>query len=237
MESELFGYIKGAFTGATETRAGFFQTADGGTIFLDEISDTSLAMQAKLLRAVQEKEVCLVGDTKSHPVDIRIVSATNKDLEQLVEKKLFREDLYYRLNVINIHVPPLRERGDDILILASQFAHRFSDEIGKPVPAFSSAALKVLKQYSWPGNVRELENLVQRLIVMIDDEVIDVPDLPRNMRFSVSPGAGLNRTLEQVELEHILSVLSSVDNNKTKAAAILGITRKTLREKLNKIQR
>ncbi|MHC4661219.1 MAG: sigma-54-dependent transcriptional regulator [Planctomycetota bacterium] len=237
LESELFGYIKGAFTGATETRAGFFQTADGGTIFLDEISDTSLAMQAKLLRAIQEKEICMVGDAKAHPVDVRIVAATNKDLEKLVEKEQFREDLYYRLNVISICVPPLRERGEDILLLASQFAQRFAEEIDKPVPAFSSAALQVLKQYNWPGNVRELENLVQRLIVMLDDETIDVPDLPRNMRFSVSPESGLDRTLEQVEMEHILNVLSSVNNNKTKAAEVLGITRKTLREKLGKMQR
>lgn len=236
LESELFGYIKGAFTGATETRAGFFQTAGDGTIFLDEISATSLSMQVKLLRVLQDKEVFMVGARHSQKVDVRIIAATNKDLLGLVKKEEFREDLYYRLNVINIDIPPLRERVEDILPLAQHFAHKFAKEIGKPVPTFSDNALQVLKSYYWPGNVRELENIIQRLVIMTEGDIIGVPDLPSLMRFSSLRGISSNRTLAEVEYEYILSVLASVDNNKTKAAEILGIDRKTLREKLNKIK-
>ncbi len=232
LESELFGHLKGAFTGATESRAGFFQTADRGTIFLDEISDTSLAMQAKPLRVVQEKEVCMVGSRRMQKVDVRVVAATNKDLFGMVKKGAFREDLYFRLNVINIPVPPLRERGDDVLLLARQFASQFAKEQGKPAPRFSENALRVLARYDWPGNVRELENIIQRLVVMTDGDLIDIPDLPPLMRFSASPNNGLNRTLAEVEREYILNVLAKVGGNKTQAADILGIDRKTLREKL-----
>ena len=232
LESELFGHVKGAFTGATETRAGFFQTADGGTIFLDEISETSLAMQVKLLRVLENKEVCMVGASKSRRVDVRIIAATNKDLHNLVKKGVFREDLYFRLNVITIDIPPLRERGDDILLLIRHFAAEFADELGRPLPKFSNRALQVLMSYYWPGNVRELENVLQRLVVMTDTGEIDVPDLPQLMRFSANREASLTRTLAEVEVEHIRNVLASVDGNKTKAAEILGIDRKTLREKL-----
>jgi DNA-binding NtrC family response regulator len=232
LESELFGHVKGAFTGATESRAGFFQTADGGTIFLDEISDTSLTMQAKLLRVLQEKEVCMVGARRPQQVDVRVLAATNKDLFALVKKGAFREDLYFRLNVITISLPPLRERGDDILLLARHFAARFAKEAGKPVPQFSENALGVLKRYDWPGNVRELENVIQRLVVMTDGEVIEIPDLPPLMRFSAPRLNGLDRTLEEVEADYIRNVLASVGDNKTRAAEILGIDRKTLREKL-----
>ena len=168
LESELFGYVKGAFTGASETRAGFFQTADGGTIFLDEISATTPAMQARLLRVLQEREVCMLGSTRSRPVDIRVVAATNKDLQTQIQKELFREDLYFRLNVITINLPPLRERGEDVLLLIRHFAAAFAGELGRPVPKFSDAALQILRRYRWPGNVRELENVVQRLVVMAD---------------------------------------------------------------------
>jgi len=236
LESELFGYVKGAFTGATETRAGFFQTAEGGTIFLDEISETSLSMQVKLLRVLQDKEVFLVGARQSQKVDVRIIAATNKDLLTLVKKDEFREDLYYRLNVITIDVPPLRDRVGDILLLVQNFSVKFAKELGKPVPRLSENVLQVLKGYDWPGNVRELENIIQRLVVMIEGDVIDVPDLPSLMRFSVLRGVSPNRTLAEAEVEHILCVLSSVDGNKTKAAKILGITRKTLREKLKKTE-
>ena len=236
LESELFGHVKGAFTGATESRAGFFQTADGGTIFLDEISDTSMAMQAKLLRVLQDKEVYMVGATRSRKVDVRIIAATNKDLLNLVRKGTFREDLYFRLNVINIPIPPLRERGDDILLLAHHFATKYADEFGKPTPKFSDNALQVLRNYHWPGNVRELENVVQRLVVMTDGDIIEVSDLPSLMRFTALRETGLNRTLVEVEAEYIRNVLASVNGNKTKAAEILGIDRKTLREKLKKIQ-
>jgi DNA-binding NtrC family response regulator len=232
LESELFGHIKGAFTGATETRAGFFQTADGGTIFLDEISETSLSMQVKLLRVLQDKEVCMVGSSRSRRVDVRILASTNKDLYSLVKKGVFREDLFFRINVITIEVPPLRERGDDILLLTQYFANKFAEELGKPAPRFSDNALQVLRNYNWPGNVRELENVIQRLVVMTDGDLIEVPDLPSLMRFSALRETGLRRTLAEVEAEYIRNVLASVDGNKTRAAEILGIDRKTLREKL-----
>ncbi len=234
LESELFGHVKGAFTGATESRAGFFQTADGGTIFLDEISDTSLSMQTKLLRVLEDKEVYMVGATRSRKVDVRIIAATNKDLASLAVKGIFREDLFFRLNVLTIVMPPLRERGDDILLLAHHFANRFAEEFGKPAPRFSDNALQVLRNYHWPGNVRELENVVQRLVVMTDDDLIEVSDLPSLMRFSALRETGLNRTLAEVESEYIRNVLASVNGNKTKAAEILDIDRKTLREKLKK---
>jgi two-component system response regulator HydG len=236
LESELFGHVKGAFTGATESRAGFFQTADGGTIFLDEISDTSLSMQAKLLRVLEDKEVYMVGATRSRKVDVRIIAATNKDLVNLARKGVFREDLFFRLNVLTITMPPLRERGDDILLLAHHFVAKFAEEFSKSTPQFSDNALQVLKNYHWPGNVRELENVVQRLVVMTDGDLIEVSDLPSLMRFSALRETGLNRTLAEVEAEYIRNVLTSVNGNKTEAAKILGIDRKTLREKLRKIQ-
>jgi two-component system response regulator HydG len=235
LESELFGHIKGAFTGATESRAGFFQTADGGTIFLDEISDTSLSMQAKLLRVLQDKEVYMVGASRSRKVDVRIIAATNKDLPTLVKRGGVREDLFFRLNVITIAMPPLRERGEDILVLAHHFVTKYAKEFGKPTPRFSDNALQVLKNYHWPGNVRELENVVQRLVVMTDGNLIEVSDLPSLMRFSSLRETGLNRTLAEVEAEYIRNVLASVKGNKTKAARILGIDRKTLRERIQKL--
>lgn len=235
LESELFGYVKGAFTGAADTRAGFFQTAEGGTIFLDEISETSLSMQVKLLRVLQDKEVYMVGARQAMKVDVRIVAATNKDLPQLINKAEFREDLYYRLNVIAITIPPLREREDDILLLINHFAKKYAKEFSKSVSQFSDSALQAMKSYYWPGNVRELENIIQRLVVLSESDRIDAVDLPALMRYSALKGVGLHRTLASVESEHILSVLASVDNNKTKAAEILGIDRKTLREKLKRL--
>jgi len=232
LESELFGYVRGAFTGATETRAGFFQTADGGSIFLDEVSETSLAMQVKLLRVLQDKEVFMVGAVKPHKVKVRILAATNKDLMTLVKKGVFREDLFFRLNVITISIPPLRERGDDILILANSFAERFAREMSRPAPRFSDRALQVLRNYYWPGNVRELENVIQRLVVMTDGDIVDAPDLPTLMRFSPLRETGFDRSLAEVEAEYIKNVLASVKGNKTRAAEILGIDRKTLRERL-----
>ena len=236
LESELFGHVKGSFTGASETRAGFFQTAEGGTIFLDEISETGLSMQVKLLRVLQDKEVIMVGERHPQKVDVRIIAATNKNLQNLVKKGSFREDLYYRLNVITIDVPPLREREEDILLLVKHFAVKYAKEAGKTAPRFSENALQVLKSYYWPGNARELENIIQRLVIMSEGDIIDVPDLPSLMRFSALSGIEPHRTLAAVETEYILSVLASVDKNKTKAAEILGIDRKTLREKLKKIK-
>ena len=233
MESELFGYVKGAFTGAFESRAGFFQTADGGTIFLDEISETSSAMQIKLLRVLQDKEVYMIASRRSQKVDVRILAATNKDMSELIAKGKFREDLFYRINVISINIPPLRERDQDILIIARHFVEKFSQEQNKSPFKFSQNALSVLQSYYWPGNVRELENLIQSLVVMKEGAIIDTPDLPSLMRFSAMRENGFNRTLAQVERDYIINVLTMANENKTKAARILGITRKTLREKLN----
>jgi DNA-binding NtrC family response regulator len=235
LESELFGYVKGAFTGALESRAGFFQTADGGTIFLDEVSETSLAMQVKLLRVLQDSEVFMVGSTQPRKVNVRVLAATNKDLLGLVKNNRFREDLFYRLNVIEISIPPLQERGEDVYLLAKHFARKYSEKLEKPELRFSDKALEMLKNYAWPGNVRELENLVHRLVVMSDSDFIDVPDLPALMRYSGVRKTGLRRTLADVEAEHVRNVLASVNGNKTRAAEILGIDRKTLREKMKKL--
>jgi DNA-binding NtrC family response regulator len=235
IESELFGHVKGAFTGATESRAGFFMTADGGTIFLDEISELSLPLQVKLLRVLQDKEVFMVGHSKPHHVDVRIIAVTNKDLFTLVKREAFREDLFYRLNVITIDVPPLRKRGKDVLLLAHYFAAKYAKEHGRLAPNLSDGVLETLEKNDWPGNVRELENVVQRLVVMKEGEQIDVSDLPSMMRFSVSQPMELHRTLTQVEAEHIGNVLASVGGNRTRAAKILGIDRKTLREKIKQL--
>jgi len=238
VESELFGHTKGAFTGATALRNGFFQAADGGSIFLDEIGDTSLSTQVKLLRVLEDQEVFMVGSSRPTRVDARVLASTNKNLTSLLRKGTFREDLYFRLSVITIVLPPLRERGDDILLLVTYFARKFADGADRPPPEFTDSALQVFRRYAWPGNVRELLNLIQRLVVMQEDvrRPIDIPDLPRHMRFSVNGGAGPLRTLAEVEAAHIRSVLASVKGNKTQAASVLGIDRKTLREKLKGLE-
>ena len=232
LESELFGHMKGAFTGATESRAGFFQTADGGTILLDEVSETSLAMQVKLLRVLQDGEVFMVGSTRPRRVDARVLAATNKDLQTMIAKGLFREDLFFRLNVISIVAPPLRERREDTVQLSRHFIDKFASEYDLPAPRLSDRVVEVLLQYPWPGNVRELENLMQRLVVMSAGESIEVPHLPEYMRFNVAGRGGLERTLAEVEREHIRNVLVHTRGNKTQAARILSIDRKTLRQKL-----
>ncbi len=236
LESELFGHVKGAFTGAKESRAGFFQIADSGTIFLDEIGDASLSMQSKLLRVLQNKEIHLVGSSRVRKVDTRIIAATNNDLKAMVNKGLFREDLYYRLNVINIPVPPLRERGDDILLLVNYFTEKFSKEMNRTPYMFLDKTLQALMNYNWPGNVRELENLIQRFVVIVDGDVIDVADMPPHMRYNVNRNTLIHRTLAEVEAEHISDVLTAVGGNKSKASEILKINRKTLRLKLQKIK-
>lgn len=232
LESELFGYVKGAFTGAYENREGLFLTADKGSVFLDEISETSLIMQVKLLRILESKEVYLIGSKHPKNVDVRIICATNKDLFNLVEQQHFREDLFYRLNVIRIDLPPLRERGDDVILLVNYFTKKYAEKLGKEIPEYTSKAMQTLQDYHWPGNVRELENIIHRVVLMNDNDKIDIADLPPLMRFTALKQSGLNRTLIEVELEYIKNVMVSVDNNKTKAAQILGIDRKTLRQKL-----
>lgn len=236
LESELFGHVKGAFTDAKTSRQGFFQIAEHGTIFLDEIGDASPGMQAKLLRVIQNKEINMVGSSQVQKIDTRIIAASHKDLKSMIPKGLFREDLYYRLDVINITIPPLRERREDILPLVSFYLQKFSEEMAfEEPPTFTDNALQALKNHDWPGNVRELENLIQRLVVIVDDDQIKVSDLPQSMRFNVAQkNSSQFKTLKEVEDEYIVSVLSSVGGNKTKAAQILGIDRKTLRLKLAK---
>jgi len=233
LESELFGYVKGAFTGAVESRAGFFQAADGGTIFLDEISETSLNMQVKLLRVLEDRQVYMVGSSRARQVDVRILASTNKNLQALIKAGLFREDLFFRLNVVTIALPALRHRSNDILLLTHHFARKFARELGRTVPSFTPGTLQVLTNaYHWPGNVRELENVIHSLIVMTESDTIEVSDLPAVMRFSVPRQPDVTRTLAEVENEHIRNVLASVGGNRSKAAKVLGIDRKTLREKL-----
>jgi DNA-binding NtrC family response regulator len=237
IESELFGHVKGAFTGANISRTGFFKIADGGTIFLDEIGDASMNLQSKLLRVIQNKEILMLGSSRIHKINTRIIAATHKNLPELVNKGIFREDLFYRINIIDILIPALHERQSDILVLLSYFVEKMSKEINKKPIQFSDHALQVLTRYKWPGNIRELENLVQKLIVIKDGGTIDVTDLPEVMRSAINISSDENKTLEQVECEHILNVLQTVNGNKTKASKILNIDRKTLREKLKKIQK
>ena len=236
LESELFGHVKGAFTGARDKRDGFFQIADGGTIFLDEIGDASLNMQGKLLRVLQNKEIRPVGSSQIQHVNTRIVAATHKDLLGLVEKGLFREDLFYRLNVIDIVVPALNERSDDILSLINYFAVKFSKEMNCRLPIFSDNVIEILKLYPWPGNVRELENLIQRLVVIVDGDTVKTTDLPESMRFNIPTGRSGKQKLEDVVADHVVDILTTTKGNKTKAAKILGIDRKTLNSKLKKIE-
>ncbi|MGB9629808.1 MAG: sigma-54-dependent transcriptional regulator, partial [Thermodesulfobacteriota bacterium] len=171
LESELFGHVRGSFTGAVTTKPGLFEVADGGTVFLDEVGNISLGIQAKLLRVLQEKEFTPVGGTKPKKVDIRLISATNKDLEKMIKEGTFREDLYYRLNFVPIHLPPLKERQEDIPLLSVHFLKKFSEEMGKSIKGFTPEAMEKLMKYSWPGNVRELENMIGRTVVMIDEEM------------------------------------------------------------------
>ena len=231
LEAELFGYKKGAFTGANENREGFFQAAAGGSIFLDEIGTAPLTVQTRLLRVLQQKEVRRIGEQKAQKIEVRIISATNSDLQQMVQNGSFREDLYYRLNVVNIETPPLREHKEDIPLLAKNFLRKYASEYAKPKIEFTNKALEVLERYNWPGNVRELENLVQRTIIMSDD-AIDIEQLPEYLKYPTPNVENPSKSLKQVEKEHILKIMASVDNNKTKAAEILQIDRKTLRQKL-----
>lgn len=232
LESELFGHLKGAFTGATQTRVGLFQAANGGTLFLDEITNASAAVQAKLLRAIQEKEVTMLGDTKPQKVNLRIISATNSNIEDLIKKGSFREDLYYRLNVIKIEIPPLRKRKEDIPLLVNHFVEKYSKENETKPPKILKPIMQVFSEYDWPGNVRELENLMHRLVILSEGKV-DMESIPEYLKYKVKGSSNDDLlTLAEVEKQHILKVLEFTKNNKTKAAEILQIDRKTLRKKL-----
>lgn len=232
IESELFGHEKGAFTGAQNFRKGRFEEADGGTIFLDEIGELSLAVQAKLLRVLQEKTLERVGSSRPIKVDIRVVAATNRNLEDMVERREFREDLYYRLNVFPITIPPLRDRSSDIIALADYFASKCSKEQGKEVKRISTPALNMLMSYHWPGNVRELENVIERATILSDDGVIHGYNLPPSLQTpilsGVAPKGNLNTRLAAIECEMIVDALKMHNGNMGEAATDLGLTRRIL---------
>lgn len=241
LASELFGHEKGAFTGADKKHEGHFLKADGGTIFLDEIGEMPLSMQVKLLRVIQEREVLSVGGNKAVPVDVRIIAATNRDLAREVAAGTFRQDLHYRLNVVTLALPPLRERADDIPLLAQYFMARFADKNNKKIKGFTPGAMDRLVRYAWPGNVRELENVIERASILLLGEHISERELPE--RFAPARGDALTDalttdcpTLEDVERAVILKTLKRFGGNKTEAAKALGITRKTLHAKLSKYQ-
>lgn len=242
LESELFGHEKGAFTGADKRREGRFMQADQGTIFLDEIGETSATMQAKLLRVLQEKEIQRVGGDQMLEVDVRIVAATNRDLEAEVAKGRFREDLFYRLNVMAIPVPPLRRRRDDIPLLAHHFLKKYARQNRKSAKGFAPMAMDMLLKYHWPGNVRELENAVERAVVLMTGDHVTEKQLPLSIFRTYSDREALTvsmpqatdgyRSLEEIEKEAILATLKATDGNKSETARRLGITRKTLHNKL-----
>ncbi len=252
MESEFFGHKKGSFTGASADKAGLFQAADGGTLFLDEIAELPLPMQVKLLRAIQEKSIRPVGAAAEIPVDVRILSATHKDLAALVADGRFRHDLYYRINVIELRVPPLRERGDDLSLLATTILSRLSQSLHRPPPVLGKDALAALRAYTFPGNVRELENVLERALALADADTIEVADLglptlaaspsstvalrdPRTIDPRESATSALPSYIEEIERAAIQQALVENRYNKTRAASALGITFRALRYKLKKL--
>lgn len=247
LESELFGHVKGAFTGATQNRMGRFQLAANGTLFLDEISDLSPDLQAKILRAIQQRVYEPVGSAHSLFLNARVIAATNQNLEQAVKERKFREDLFYRLNVIPINLPPLRERKSDIPLLVKSFVNKFSEQHKREVAGISEESMKVLMQYQWPGNIRELENLIERVVILKRDPgIIELKDLPVQHFKSVSldryissvsfpeNGLDLNEAMNDFENELILQALRKTQGNKNKAANLLNLNRTTLVEKLKR---
>lgn len=239
LESELFGYEAGAFTGAKkEGKIGKFELADGGTIFLDEIGDMPVYMQVKLLRVLQEKEVERIGANGPKKIDIRVIAATNQDLEQLVKEGKFRSDLYYRLNVLTINIPSLRDREEDIETVVHHIINKVSNKVSKYIEGISNEALKYLKRYSWPGNIRELENVLERAITIIENEtIIDVKHLPPKITTikQCKPVRNLQDVLNDMEKEAIINSISAANGNKSKAAQLLGISRSSLYEKMSKL--
>lgn len=243
IESELFGHEKGSFTGADAREIGIFEAADGGTVFLDEIGEMNVAMQAKLLRAIQEKEIRRVGGKVNIGLDVRVVSATNKDLEQEIKKGTFREDLYYRLNVIRVNLPPLRERGSDIKTLAEFFLEKYSKAAGITLDGISKQALKLLMNYTWPGNVRQLESVIERSILMAESNYIEPEDLPSEITAGGSLAGGINFDLppegidfEALEKGLIIKAMERAEWVIGKAAPLLGMSYKTLQYRLDKFE-
>jgi len=240
MESELFGHQKGSFTGAVSDKTGLIQTAEGGTLFLDEVADLPLHMQVKLLRVIQEKAVRPVGHAKELPVDVRILSATHQHLDELVAEGNFREDLYYRINVIELHVPALRDRGEDVFILTQEILEQLALDLGRPTPLLTAAAKAALKTYRFPGNVRELENILERALTLASGDEIDVDDIQlRPMAdddmADVAGDAPLGAQLQGIERDAIVSALEQTRYNKTAAAKLLGISFRALRYRIKKL--
>jgi DNA-binding NtrC family response regulator len=232
LANELFGHEKDAFTGASSARAGLLETASGGTLLLDEIGDMPPSMQVKLLRAIQEQELIRVGGNRPIPIDVRVISATNQDLKNAVSAGLFRQDLYYRLNVVTIDIPPLRDRRADIALLAHFFLRRFGKQFHREIKGFSEETLAVLQNYYFPGNVRELENIIEHAVAMAQEDIINVKDLPSDFSeigvFSFEQPDSQVMPLREMERKYIEWVLSRVDRNKTQAAKLLGIDRSSL---------
>ena len=244
LESELFGYEKGAFTGASQSKQGLFVAASGGTLFLDEIGEMDLSLQSKLLRAIQEKKVTPLGSTVEKKIDIRIIAASNRDLAHEVKEKRFREDLYYRLNVIPIHLPPLRERKLDVPLLVQYYIGKISERIGRPIDGISEEALESLKRYSFPGNIRELQNIIERAIVLTNSSYIEKSDLPQEIQgtkkkvvYHEMIPVFIGETLEEVEQKVITHNLAINGGNRKKTAQLIGIGERTIREKLKKYQK
>ena len=240
IESELFGHEKGAFTGAHARRLGRFELAQGGTVFLDEISSLRLDLQAKLLRVLQQREIERVGGQRTVPVDVRVLAATNVNLKAAVRARTFREDLYYRLNVVPIHVPPLRERREDIPYLVEHFVRKAARECNRDVRAVSAGALEVLMRYDWPGNVRELENVIHRAVVLASNPVLHLPDIPLDVampemgaRLGEDDGLPLREACDRFERQYVLRVLERVQWNVSRAARLLGVHRNTVLAKLS----
>jgi DNA-binding NtrC family response regulator len=241
LESELFGYEKGAFSGATSSKPGKFELADKGTLFLDEIGDVPPAIQVKLLRVLQEREFERLGGTKTLKVDVRLIAATNRDLRAALEDGTFREDLYYRLNVVAIDIPPLRDHKEDVPALANFFLEKFARESGKPIRGITPAAMNLLLGFHWPGNVRELENIIERGVTLSTGSTLDVSDIhldapsPRATPAGSSPVLPVGMTLDQWEDEAIREALRQANGNKSQAARALGLSRNALRYRLSKI--
>jgi two-component system response regulator PilR (NtrC family) len=244
MESELFGHVKGAFTGAVSSAPGLFAAAEGGTLFLDEITEIPHAIQVKLLRAIQDRQIRRVGDTRDLRVDVRLIAASNRDLTRAVADGLLREDLFYRLNVIPIHLPPLRERREDIPLLVAHFIEKLGRATGRRVRGITPEALALLEAYHWPGNVRELENVIERALVLGSGDMITPEALPPNLLRPAEPadpipelpeqGFDLEATLDRMERRYILQALQRTGGNQTRAAALLGLTFRQLRYKVRK---
>ena len=235
-ESELFGHVKGSFTGANANKIGKFELAHGGTLFFDEISNISLEVQAKLLRAVQERKISRVGSHRVITVDVRIIAATNRDLAQAIRSSSFREDLFYRLNVVSIHIPPLRQRKSDIEPLIDHFLAKYNRQLKKTVQGFTPEAMELMLDYNWPGNVRELENTVERLVVFSVGPYLELSDLAFSGVEFCPPSGNEAISLKDMEKDHILRILQQCEGRRTDTARLLGIDRKTLREKLKRYQ-